>query len=171
MAHLLQARQGRYQLESICRGELHLISAVETRWRDLRLRADSCTKNYSGSEISKSLIQRFALNHISKQLGGNVLLEPAASMFLMLILVMIVSHFSQSHNELIDYSNFLGSHLSREVNFLRKSTPGSLLSREVNFPGKSTFPGSQLSQEVNFFQEINFPGNSSFPREVNFSWE
>ena len=117
------------------------------------------------------------------KLGGNVLLEPAAAMFLMLILVMVVnfpgkktfpgielyrkfkfhsnslfpvSHFSQSHNELINYSKFQGSHLSHEVNFTGKTTfPGSQL-REVNFPGKSTFLGSQL------FQEINFTGNSTF---------
>ena len=93
------------------------------------------------------------------KLGGNVLLEPAAAIFLMLILVMVVnfpgnslfpvSH-TQSHNELINYSNFPGSHHSHEVklyredHFPRKSTPGSQLSGEVNFSGKSTFPGNQL---------------------------
>ena len=111
------------------------------------------------------------------KLGGNVLLEPAAAMFLMLILVMVVnfpgkktfpgiklyrkvkfhgnslfpvSHFSQSHNELIDYSNFPGSHISREVNFNRKTTiPGSQL-REFIFPMKSTFPVNELSREFDF---------------------
>ena len=98
------------------------------------------------------------------ELGGNVLLEPAAAMFLMLILVMVVnfpgkktfpgielywkvkfpgnslfplSHLSQSHNELTDYLNFPRSHLSQEVNFTGMTTfLGSQLSREVNVSGE-----------------------------------
>ena len=52
-------------------------------------------------------------------------------------------------------SNFLGSHVSREITFHEKSPfTGSHLSREVAFPGKSHFPRSHLSQEV------IFPGKS-----------
>ena len=57
---------------------------------------------------------------------------------------------------------FLGSQLSREVNFLKKSTfsekstfPGNQLSQEV-FPGKSTFPGRQLFCEVTFSNKSLF---------------